>query len=126
LTEKLPQLAKENAMEENSTLSKNTRAARERVNVRFVGESPKRDSNFGDFCLALTKDGFRFSVAGDRTIAIYRHVLGGLFGRARDLFASYQRNNEIEVESAQATGERLRKPREEAKERMRWYMENRR
>ena len=126
LTEMLPRQAKENAMEESSTLSKNSQTIRKLVNVRFVGKSAERDSNFGDFCAALARDGFRFSIAGNRTITTYQHVLDGLYGRASELFEAYQRNKEIVIESVEATGERLRKSRDEAKERMRWYMKNRR
>jgi hypothetical protein len=113
-------------MEENSTLSKKTQPLRDLVNVRFVGEPEKRDSNFAEFCLALRRAGAWFTVAGDRTITTYQQILDTLVGTPRDLFASHQRNDEIKVETAESTGERLRKSREEAKELTRWYMKNRR
>ena|SRR5205823_9863139 len=101
---------------------------REQVSIQFTGSPPERDTNFGEFCIALTKAGFRFAIAGDRTLIMDKETVEyHLYGAppARSLYEELLQKEQIHVKPVVVTGRRYLVSREESLERMRWYMQNR-
>jgi hypothetical protein len=98
---------------------------REQVSIQFTGSPSERDTNFGEFCVALTKTRTRFTIAGDRTLIMDKETVEYLYGEPRALYEKLLKNEQIHVEPVTVTGRRYRKSREESLERARWYMQNR-
>jgi hypothetical protein len=101
------------------------RGIREQVSIQFTGSPPERDTNFGEFCVALTKARTRFTIAGDRTLVMDKETVEYLYGEPRGLYEKLLKNEQIHIETVTVTGQRYRKSREESLERARWYMQNR-
>jgi hypothetical protein len=98
---------------------------REQVSIQFTGSPPERDTNFGEFCVALTNASIPFTIAGDRTLIISKEMVESVYSEPHWLYERYLKREQIKVESVSVTGNRLRKSRDEAKAIARWYMQNR-